>query len=49
MASIAPSSEGDPDSDFAEHERTYVRFIEMTKWTAIVSIAILVILAWLTL
>lgn len=49
MADIAPTSEGDPATDFAEHERTYALFIEMTKWTAIVSIAILVILAWLTL
>jgi hypothetical protein len=40
---------GHADMDYAEHERTYRRFLTLMKWGAIHCIIILIILAFLTL
>jgi hypothetical protein len=40
---------GHPDMDYAEHERTYALFLTLTKYGAIACIALVVILAVLTL
>ena len=40
---------GHADMDYAEHERTYRRFLTLMKWGAIHCVGILIILALLTL
>ena len=49
MASPPANTSGHPDMDYAEHDRTYALFIGLTKWVSIACIAILVLLAWMTL
>lgn len=39
------NASGHPDMDYAEHEKTYKMFLVMAKWTTIVSVAILVLMA----
>ena len=34
-----------PSMDYAEHEKTYRMFIGLTKWGAILSVAVLVFMA----
>jgi hypothetical protein len=49
MADHQVLTTGHPDMDYAEHERTYRRFLALMKWGAIHVIVILIILAFLTL
>lgn len=44
MASHTPNtgSEGHPDMDYAEHDRTYSGFLVFVKWGTIVVIGIIV-------
>ena len=43
------STDGHPDMDYAEHEKTYGLFITLFKWGTVFSIACVVLLAVLTL
>ncbi|MDP2357880.1 MAG: aa3-type cytochrome c oxidase subunit IV [Beijerinckiaceae bacterium] len=36
---------GHPAMDYSEHEKTYKLFLVLAKWTTIVSVAILVLMA----
>jgi hypothetical protein len=45
----AVSAEGHPDMDYAEHESTYRLFIGMLKYSVVGIVAILIVLALLTL
>ena len=38
----APHAGGHPDMDYAEHERTYALFTNLTKWGTIVCVVILI-------
>jgi hypothetical protein len=49
MADQQVLATGHADMDYAEHERTYRRFLTLMKWGAIHCIVILIILAFLTL
>lgn len=49
MADLPASTDDDSNMDYPEHERTYALFLSLTKWAAIAVIAILILLAWLTL
>ncbi len=49
MANIPAADAGHPDMDYPEHDRTFAMFITLIKWGSIVSIAVLVVLAWMTL
>ncbi len=40
--SHASPAGGHPDMDYAEHERTYVRFTNLAKWGTIVCVVILI-------
>lgn len=40
---------GHPDMDYAEHERTYALFLNLTKYGTIVCIALMILLAVTTL
>jgi hypothetical protein len=40
---------GHPDMDYAEHERTYALFLNLTKYGALFCIALIVLLAITTL
>lgn len=40
---------GHPDMDYAEHERTYALFLNLTKYGAIGCIVLVIIMAVLTL
>lgn len=39
-----PISDAQKEKEFQEHTRTYTAFLEGTKWSVIVTIAILVVL-----
>jgi hypothetical protein len=41
----ADHSAGHPAMDYAEHEKTYKLFIELTKWGTIFNVVILVLMA----
>ncbi|MFV0279290.1 MAG: aa3-type cytochrome c oxidase subunit IV [Rhodoblastus sp.] len=43
------SSNGHPDMDYAEHEKTYELFVALFKWGTVASIVCIVILGFLTL
>jgi hypothetical protein len=45
----AVSSDGHPDMDYAEHERTYRLFLGLLKYGSVGVVACLVLLALLTL
>ena len=49
MSSPSPADVGHADMDYAEHDRTYALFIGLTKWVSIGCVAVLVLLAWMTL
>jgi len=49
MAEQQVLATGHADMDYAEHERTYRRFLTLMKWGAIHCIIILIVLAFLTL
>lgn len=49
MASNEVVSDGHPDMDYAEHERTYAFFIALFKWGTVFCIACVLLLAVLTL
>ena len=49
MPNIPATDAGHPDMDYPEHERTFSMFIGLIKWGAILSIIVLVALAWMTL
>ncbi len=40
---------GNSDMDYAAHEETYVRFTHLVKYGAVTVVAILIILAFITL
>lgn len=44
MADHTPTEGGHPDMDYAEHERTYQRFIAFTKWSTIALVVILLLM-----
>lgn len=46
MANTHESTHGHPAMDYAEHERTYEMFVGLAKWTTIITVAILVGMAW---
>lgn len=49
MASNEVVSDGHPDMDYPEHERTYAFFTTLFKWGTVFSIGLVVVLALLTL
>ncbi|GGC64052.1 aa3-type cytochrome c oxidase subunit IV [Chelatococcus reniformis] len=40
------TADGHPDMDYAEHHRTYDRFIAFSKWTIVAIIVILALMAF---
>ncbi|MBV8848491.1 MAG: aa3-type cytochrome c oxidase subunit IV [Methylobacteriaceae bacterium] len=49
MADQQVLATGHADMDYAEHEKTYRRFLMLMKWGSIHVVIILIILAFLTL
>jgi hypothetical protein len=49
MAHATPAEAGHPDMDYAEHERTYRRFLTLSKWAVVHIVVLLILLAWLFL
>ena len=49
MMEPTPSLAGHPDMDYAEHERTYHRFLTLLRRSVIAIIVILIFMAWLLL
>ena len=48
MADHSPSDLAS-DMDYPEHERTYRRFLSLTKWVTITTVAILIFMAFILL
>lgn len=49
IASGNAVSDGHPDMDYAEHEKTYALFTFLFKWGTVLSAAAIVLLALITL
>ena len=45
LAADAATAGGHPDMDYAEHEKTYKMFVELTKWGTIGVVAIVIFMA----
>jgi hypothetical protein len=45
MSEVQAVAGGHPDMDYAEHDRTYVRFVKMTKWGIIFLVLLLIFMA----
>lgn len=48
-AATKTSSRAKPVQDFAEHERTYRGFLQVTKWSVIAAAIVLVILYFIVI
>ncbi|HVB89055.1 MAG TPA: aa3-type cytochrome c oxidase subunit IV [Beijerinckiaceae bacterium] len=46
MAEIQVMAGGHPDMDYAEHERTYRRFLTVAKWAVIHIVVLLILMAY---
>lgn len=49
MADNQTPAGGHPDMDYAEHDATYNLFLVLTKWTIILTVIILVLMAYFLL
>ena len=49
MAGDQVASDGHPDMDYSEHEKTYAFFITLFKWGTVFSAGCVIVLALLTL
>jgi hypothetical protein len=45
-AGTAPAGDGHSDMDYAEHERTYERFVALGKWSVVGLIILLILMAY---
>ncbi len=49
MADNHAPAGGHPDMDYAEHDSTYALFLFLTKWTVIITIVLLALMAYFLL